>query len=178
MEFSLLKQIVPNRFYFPTGISTNPTHYPGFDCINPGIGNVAQPFSYFVPTFSNSNANVKTKIIPTEVAQNDATFEQDGKGNDEISKDVSSQESVSSQENNLEKESDSEKKILDELNAKKRKLLDSAIYESFVHPKKIKTETLQLNPPKIQKHNLQESTLNQTKKILSSKPIKHKFKFE
>ena len=34
-----------------------------------------------------------------------------------------------------------EEEILNELNQKKRKNLDPAIYKSFLHPKKIKTET-------------------------------------
>ena len=179
MEFSLLKQIVPNRFYFPSGISTHPTHYPGFDCINPGIGNVAQPYTFFVPTYFQSNTHTKIKNVPIEVQKSDDLIEQDGKGSEESTENSANHPNpVEEISKKIQETDNNDKNVLDELNQRKRKLLDAAIYESFVHPKKIKTETLQLHPPKIQKHNLQESTLNQTKKILSSKPIKHKFKFE
>ena len=81
MEFSLLKQIVPNRFYLPSSFSTHPSHQPGFDCINPGIGNVVQPFSFFVPTFFQSNPNLKSKRIPDE-APVTPHIELEGKGNE------------------------------------------------------------------------------------------------
>ena len=176
MEYSLLKQIVPNRFYLPSGIVTHPTHYPGFDCVNPGIANVAQPYSFFVPSFFQQNANLKIKQIPAEpvIEKN----ELEGKGNVETDESQSRPEEKSSEKIAVRVEN-----VLDELNEKKRKLLDSAIYESFTHPKKIKTESLSLISRKNQKVDaIKEAKLSsnslKTNKVLTSKQMKHKFKFE
>lgn len=176
MEYSLLKQIVPNRSYFPIGISTHPTHFPGFDCINPGIGNVASPFSYFVPTHFTTNPNLQVKNRDT---QNIETPEsQEGKGKELIAKESQVTENAETEVGNSASSSKDEEseKILNELNARKKKLLDSAIYESFLHPKRIKTEILHLK--NVQKaKELKVPKIKVTEKTPLSN-VKHKFKFE
>ena len=167
MEFSLLKQIVPNRFYLPSSFSTHPSHQPGFNYINPGIGNVVQPFSFFVPTFFQSNPNLKSKRIPDE-APVTPHIELEGKGN-EI------EETKPENVEKVDNESDADQNILDELNSKKRKLLDASIYESFTHPKKIKTESLILKSANSAKSS---QGVSSTKINKGPKEIKHKFKFE
>ena len=78
----------------------------------------------------------------------------------------------------MESEND-EEKILNELNAHKKRHLDSAIYESFLHPKKIKTETLVLNQKLAPKKEVaKKDTKSDSSKIISNEKIKHKFKFE
>ena len=174
MEYSLLKQIVPNRSYFPLGISTHPTHFPGFDCINPGIGNVASPFSYFVPSHFKTNPNLQIKQQPAQEVI--IPFEQEGKGPEP---DLT--ESDKSEE--IESTSEDSQKILNQLNARKKKLLDEAIYESFLHPKKIKTETLHLKAspqkPILTKANqVKDKPLPLKLPNTKSQNLKHKFKFE
>ena len=170
MEYSLLKQIVPNRSYFPLGIATHPTHYPGFDCINPGIGNVASPYSYFVPSHFITNPNLQVKQKP-QLEHELIDTEQAGKGT-ETSQNVET-------ESEIEGGAEDTEKILSELNAKQKKLLDKAIYESFLHPKRIKTETVQLKPS-VQKLKVNTKGQGNTEKISKSnvKEVKHKFKFE
>ena len=168
MEYSLLKQIVPNRFYYPSLSSAHPTHYPSFDCVNPGIGNVSSPFSYFVPSHFYSNPNVKQKAIPNNQS-NEAIIEQDGKG-DETN--IEALPSASDQDKKLDTE---EEEILNELNQKKRKNLDPAIYKSFLHPKKIKTETLKLEA--VGKKVRPTNTTEKLEKSVGKKVV-HKFKFE
>ena len=180
MEYSLLKQIVPNRFYLPAGFSTHPTHYPGFDCINPGFGNVAQPYSFFVPSFFQPNPYLKTKQIPTDPKKdNEEKIEFEGKGSE------NTQSDVVNNSKSLEK-TETEENVLDDLNSKKRKLLDTAIYESFTHPKKIKTESLLLTSQKNKKYDAIKDnkpsnvsqTSKQSKRQEQVKSVKHKFKFE
>ena len=181
MEFSLLKQIVPNRFYFPSGISTHPTHYPGFDCINPGIGNVAQPYTFFVPTYFQSNTHTKIKNVPIEVQKSDDLIEQDGKGSEESTENSANHPNpVEEISKKIQETDNNDKNVLDELNQRKRKLLDAAIYESFVHPRKIKTESLLLNKLNNPKVPTKETLVSAPKvnRTVPSKPIKHKFKFE
>ena len=69
---------------------------------------------------------------------------------------------------------ETDQNVINELNSKKRKLLDPTIYESFTHPKKIKTESLILSIPKTPKIN--KEVISTSKK--QSNALKHKFKFE
>ena len=178
MEYSLLKQIVPNRSYFPLGISTHPTHFPGFDCVNPGIGNVTSPYSYFVPSHFQANPNLHVKQQPKQLIE---PVEQEGKGSEspELSKNDKISEIPEIESDNGSEETE---KILNLLNARKKKLLDTAIYESFLHPKKIKTETLHLKASaqktKVSKVSKAEQEKNMKLNNSQASSLKHKFKFE
>lgn len=182
MEYSLLKQIVPNKAYFPIGATSHPSHFPGFDCVNPGIGNVASPFTYFVPSHSFSNPNIKVKKF---LREKDIVHEQEGRG-DDTTKDED-QEPLSTTSILPQSTDEETEEILNKLNARKKKLLDQAIYESFLHPKKIKTEVLKLthNNPKAKSKTKVEGVEHSKDKKISEihkehkeKLIKHKFKFE
>ena len=167
MEYNLLKQIVPNRSYLPYSFNFRQSSTPGFDCVIPGIGNVASPFTFFVPSYNPLHAHLKKKVT-VQVT----TVDQEGKGSDEReSEDSKLPEQAQQSESSLKKE------ILDELNKNKRKLLDEAIYESLVHPKKIKTETVLLRP----EQNLTRFT-KITKPVaqnhVKTNTMNHKFKFE
>lgn len=139
MEYSLLKLIVPNKSYYPISATAHASHFPSFDCVNPGIGNVASPYSYFVSSHFFSNPNLKTKFFSNDTKLDN---EQEGGGKDvQKDKELNPEASSSILQKNTEDETE---EILNELNAKKKKLLDQSIYESFLHPKKIKTEVLVL----------------------------------
>ena len=175
MEYSLLKQIVPNRFYYPINFSAHPTHYPSFDCINPGVGNISSPFTYFVPSHFFSNPNLKTKNVPIDLMKEESLLQQEGKG-DETK--VDSNLVVVPDSKKLDSSTE-EEEILNKLNENKRKNLDPAIYDSFLHPKKIKTETLKLQStaPKLKSLNTEKIEKGAAVNT-SNKKVMHKFKFE
>ena len=188
MDYMLLKQIVPNRFYLPPTFSAHPTNYPGFDCVNPGIGNIASPYSFFVASHFMSNPNLRKKLVPSQEHSVVDKSAQEGNGAQEENADVTinniNENKIANTIENKKKvggngNSDDDEKILNSLNEHKRKLLDASIYESFVHPKKIKTETLSLNLPKSSKIKVAPTKIQlKTSGSNELKTLKHKFKFE
>lgn len=92
------------------------TGFPSNDLVTPGFGQLVNHFSMYVPL--NASPSIHTVVKEKE------EILQEGRGADSAKND--------------------EKKILDELNSKKRKLLEDPIYESFIHPKVIKTESIRI----------------------------------
>jgi hypothetical protein len=149
MEYNLLKTIEPNL-----GLQMCPhknphlTPYPAIDYVNPGLGQVARLYSFYVPLFSNQS--------PFNIAKKD---------DNSLSQEGGSEEQTSN-------ESIEDTGSIDpiEFNERKRKLMGDAIQSSFMHPK-VLTDKIDLEPQsKVRKknHNI---------KTEKGQNVKHKFQF-
>ena len=137
MEYNLLKTIEPN-LRLQMNPSTHPrlSQFPAVDFVNPGLGQVARLYSFYVPMQSNYAPLTINK-------KEDNSVNQEGSGKNE-------------KEENEEVESEIETKDFDplEYNNRKRKLLGEGVQSSFMNPMAIKTGTLQLEPSnKMKKKN-------------------------
>ena len=157
MEYNLLKtiessiggQFVPNETY------PRLSAYPANDFVNPGLGQICRLHEFYVPLYAQPNLHAKQKKEPLENLE--------GSGNDE--KAVENVDQITTEDI-----SDQMKEDPIEFNLEKRKRLGSAIHDSFLHPKLIKTDLISLKKP------------NRGKKpketvITPKAPVKHKFKF-
>jgi hypothetical protein len=149
MEYNLLKTIEPNL-----GLQMCPmqnphlTPYPAIDYVNPGLGQAARLFSFYVPLHTNQSP------FAIEKKENNAVLQEGGSKDSEF--------------NETESNHDNDDPI--EFNNRKRKLMGDAIQSSFMHP--IVTDTIQLEPEsKVKKKNI--PTNSEAKK----RQIKHKFQF-
>jgi hypothetical protein len=173
MEYRLLKSIEPQGVLMPKEKLPRLTAYPANNCVNPGLGQIARLYSFYVPMYSNPSLHSISKS-EANVEPNVELFDQEGKG--ENSTDTSNNEQVESQINNANFRADSDLNPSD-FNERKRKMLGSAVQESFLHPKIIKTDKIVFSNQRI----VNKVNSNQTqvhKSVDTSKPIKHKFQFQ
>ena len=155
MEYNLLKTIEPNL-----GLQMCPTRnphltpYPAIDYVNPGLGQVARLYSFYVPLYSNQS--------PFNIAKkDDPAISQEGGSEEPISND--------SIDNSMSVDPI-------EYNDKKRKLMGDGIQSSFMHPK-VLTETIDLGPQsKVRKK--EHTTKMEKNKIGKGQNLKHKFQFD
>jgi hypothetical protein len=172
MEYRLLKTIESSQFsLLPKETLPRLSAYPANNCVNPGLGQIARLYSFYVPLYSNRSLHSISKNEPN-VEPNVEAIDQEGTGND---LDVGE---TKTEQLNKEEKSDENLDDIDlnpiEFNERKRKLLGPAVHESFIHPKLIKTNKIIF--PQTNKSNQK----NTTKEIPVSetKHVKHKFQFQ
>ena len=167
MEFNLQKTLNDNGDFD----SYNGDDYSVdiLDAVTPGIGQIVPDDTFIVPLYNNSDL---TTIMKTDNENSD----QIGGGSDEISpdsQDVSESlnkndekinENASTSKINVEFENDSNLE-------RKRKQMDPEIYQSFMHPKMFKTNTLTFDAT--EKKDLKK--VGEKKKLFGGKSTKHKF---
>ncbi len=172
MEYNLLKTIEPNLGLQMCPIR-NPhlTPYPAIDYVNPGLGNAARLYSFYVPLYTNQSPfNISKKEDNSISQERDLTAEA-------ISQEGGSMDAEQSTNDNnsfTEKMSDS---FVDpvEFNNRKRKIMGDAIQSSFMHPK-VLTGKLNFEPvSKVKKRDISVKVEN---KIGKGQSVKHKFKFD
>jgi len=166
MEYRLLKTIESSQpLLLPKETMPRLTPYPANNCVNPGLGQIARLYSFYVPLYSKSHLHEIHKNKPN-VEEAHLSLNQEGKGQEE-----KIQTALETPENSETKNEDDELNPI-EFNERKRKQLGSAIQESFLHPKVIKTDTILLQKPKKQTKSVSENQDNN-----KLKPLKHKFQF-
>ena len=155
MEFNLLKTIESNigTPFIPSQPLMSP--YPAFDHVNPGVGQINRLFSFYVPLYSNANLHSLKKKVDFPEGN-----KLEGFGNIEENKTDSNEEDQSNQDDPIQ------------FNELKRKQMGSAIQESFMHPKIIKTNTIHFEVPNKQKST---KTEKETKISKVKSDQKHKF---
>jgi hypothetical protein len=162
MEYNLLKTIEPNL-----GLrmcpSQNPrlTPYPAVDYVNPGLGQAARIFSFYVPLHTNQS-----------------TYTIEKKEDEALSQEGGSQESTSKDSNSTSFDDAMHDNNIDpiEFNSRKRKLMGDGIQSSFMHPK-IVTGTIELEPQsKVKKKNITVKP-EEKNKTGKGQTVKHKFQF-
>jgi hypothetical protein len=161
MEYNLLKTIEPNL-----GLQMCPTRnphltpYPAVDYVNPGLGQAARLFSFYVPLYNN--------LSPFNIVkeQNNSSVEQEGGSKDQSA----DNEPVSfGSDRNIDPI---------EFNDRKRKLMGDGIQSSFMHPK-IVTDTINLEPQSKVKRKTETVSLKSEKmKTGKGQNVKHKFQFD
>jgi hypothetical protein len=168
MEYKLLKTIqsAQGGLLVPKETMPRLTAYPANNCVNPGLGQIARLYSFYVPLYSRSNLHTISKIEPNV----DALL-QEGKGDESEQKIAESVNDVlDTDDNNLNPI---------EYNDRKRKLMGDAVQESFLHPKLIKTDKIVFSKAKPQsKTQPVKSSIFLNTNQLPPKQIKHKFQFE
>jgi hypothetical protein len=169
MEYKLLKTIETNQMnLIPKQPLPRLTPYPSDNCVNPGLGQIARLYSFYVPLYSRSNLHTIKKHEPNVEAVN-----QEGKGN-ETDEDLKNENPTFSQ-NESDLQNDNNLTPLD-YNERKRKLMDLGVHESFLHPKLIKTDKIVFSKSHV-KTDSKELNKN-TEKKPNVKYLKHKFQFE
>jgi len=144
MEFRLLKQLDPT---FTSNVLEGPlSSSPAVDFINPGLGNIVRPFGLYVPLYLYNQSHKKVK------GKSEQIIEQEGAGKVPIASDI--------KEKPAEKSEDS---VTSELNNKKKQLLDEAIYQSFLHPRVIKTDTIILKRNKLESEESKSGAVTNAK---------------
>jgi hypothetical protein len=158
MEYNLLKTIEPNLGLMMSN-ETLPrlTAYPATDYVNPGLGQITRLFSFYVPLYTQRDLHL------TQKKSGDVSAEMlEGKGEETSDNKDNSQET----EKNTEDSDD----FIEQFNDLKRKKMDPGVFDSFHHPKKIKTDSITFAS------NSKTKTINhQSPK--STKNVKHKFQF-
>jgi hypothetical protein len=131
MEFNLQKTIEPNLPQYLSLSQTYPhlSSLPGHTVVVPGVGNIISNPTFFVPLRQAVNQHLIKKSL-------DFSDNQEGLGTE--SNDNLKEEQVDTQIPNNDK---------NELNDRKRKLMDPAIFEAFNHPT-FKSKTVILNQTK------------------------------
>ncbi len=173
MEYRLLKSIEPSQgTLIPKEKLPRLTAYPANNCVNPGLGQIARLYSFYVPLYSNPNLHSISKHEADVEPMNIEPLNQEGKGEDS---------SLDIETNAPQLQNDNEAKDESYLNPinfneRKRKLMGSAVHESFLHPKIIKTDKIVFSKQK-SVNNLTSGTKSD-KSVVSLKPIKHKFQFQ
>ena len=163
MEYNLLKTIessfranfVPNEQY------PRLSPFPATDYVNPGVGQICRLHSFYVPLYTRQNLHEKQKKNAIENLEGSGEDHEEQKQNEAISEEL--------------KDNEHDLKDPIEFNLEKRKRLGSAIQESFLHPKLIKTDKIIFKKPAVKKELNSEQTVK--KPVLSEKSLKHKFKF-
>lgn len=164
MEYNLLKQIEPNiGFLFPSQTHPQLTPYPALDYVNPGLGQVIRIHNFMVPLHTQDSLHLIQK--ENDLEDNLKLNELQQQLNDQVG-------------SGLEDFNDKKEKLLiqsqihqspTELNLKKRKLLGEPIFESFLHPKKVKIGEMNLSSNESKK-----TTIGKGAKTSS---VKHNFSF-
>ncbi len=166
MEFRLLKTIeATQRTLLPKETLPRLTAYPANNCVNPGLGQIARLYSFYVPLYSNRNLHSISKNAPDVDA-----VDQEGSGIDPQEEQKNDDQFSTDNDIHLNPVA---------FNEKKRKLLGSAVQESFLHPKVIKTNKIIFSKDKNEKV-ADDSKTKQSKTMQSKNPpklIKHKFQF-
>jgi hypothetical protein len=162
MEYNLLKTIETNYGY--TGEDDIiMTPFPSEMSIIPGIGQVINNLSIIVPLYNTHELTNVTKKCEFESEKN-----QLGLGNETEILDKANDHVVSDSDNKP-----SETSI--PFNDNKKRLLDESVYESFMHPKMFKTNSIILDNSKVKKAKTETSTKEKLEKTPSDLKIKHKF---
>ena len=133
-----------------------------FDSVTPGIGQIVPDDDFIVPLYNNSDF---TTIMKED---NLDTLEQIGGGQDE---------DLEQQENDQSSEAITQTNLTDSSELeRKRKQMDPEIYESFMHPKLFKTNTLSFDSHKKEKKkDLKTEKEKEKIKQIGGKASKHKF---
>jgi hypothetical protein len=155
MDYSLLKEIEPNLGPSPD-FGFRLTSTPSRDYVNPGVGQIAQLYSLFVPVHPNNAPHLIEKV-------NDV-LTQEGEGEE--------QNDVESTSGTFEPSQDSDMAAPEDSNfsERKRKNMAEGVNESFLHPKKIKIGEILL--PKKEPKKLLKKEINGKKES----KITHKFR--
>ena len=133
MEYNLLKTIETNYGYMgEEEIVITP--YPSDTQIIPGIGQIVNNFSIVTRLHNNSEITVSTKKKDFDPIENVQT----GSGNTE-------HEIENNEVDNKDNPTNSSQIEFNEL---KRKSMDDAVYQSFLHPKMFKTNSTTLHNKK------------------------------
>jgi hypothetical protein len=166
MEYQLLKTIEHSQsVIIPKETLPRLTPFPANNCINPGLGQIARLYSFYVPMYSRPNLHSVSKNIP-----NVEPIEQEGKGETETDIEPSSENDTVTESINSDNEGDLNPI---EYNERKRKLMGSAVQDTFLHPKMIKTNTIVLS-----KTTVKNEKKTKLLKDASEKHVpKHKFQF-
>jgi len=173
MEYRLLKSIEPSQgILIPKETLPRLTPYPANNCVNPGLGLIARLYSFYVPLYSNPNLHSISKHEADVEPMNTEPLNQEGKGED-LALDIKT--NAPQLQNDNEAKDEGYLNPID-FNEKKRKLMGSAIHESFLHPKIIKTDKIVFSKQKPVNNPTLETKSD--KSALSFKPIKHKFQFQ
>ncbi len=130
------------------------TSTPSRDYINPGVGQIAQIYSLFVPVHSNNAPHLIEKV-------NDVLM-QEGEGEEQ-------NDDIKSTSGTFETSQDTDMAIPED-SERKRKNMDDGVNDSFLHPKKIKIGEILL--PKKEPQKLLKKEMNSKKES----KITHKFK--
>ena len=72
MEYNLLKTIEPNfmaSMMMPNSSYPNLTNFPAIDFVNPGVGQITQMYSFYVPLFNDANIHKIQKQDENELEQ-------------------------------------------------------------------------------------------------------------
>jgi hypothetical protein len=172
MEYRLLKSIEPTQgILLPKETLPRLTAYPANNCVNPGLGQIARLYSFYVPLHSNPNLHSISKNEADVEPLNVEPLNQEGKGEDSVS-DIKT--NIPELQKDNEANDESYLNPID-FNERKRKLLGSAVHESFLHPKIIKTDKIVFSKQK--PVNKTTSATKSDKSVPPLKPIKHKFQF-
>ena len=141
-----------------------------FDSVTPGIGQIVPDDNFIVPLYNNSDLTTIMKI-------DNENSDQIGGGSEEISPD--SEDVIES--NNGDDEKVNENASTSKTNnmfenghnvERKRKQMDPEIYQSFMHPKMFKTNTL-IFDDETKTKDLKK--VPEKQKLLGGKSTKHKF---
>lgn len=170
MEYSLLKQVEPNiGFFFPSDTHPILSPYPALDYVNPGLAQVVRIHNFMVPLHTQDTLHMIQKEIELQnsIKMNeeiDQLNTQVGSGDTEDEKTLIASQIAQDPVT---------------LNEKKRKIMGEPIFESFVHPKKLKIGELVLstkktiNTPK----NIETKDSDKSGGSNSKMKIKHNFSF-
>jgi hypothetical protein len=169
MEYRLLKTIEPNLgINVPNEMMPRLTPYPATDFVNPGLGQIARLFSFYVPLHVKS-LHSQNKNEPNVEAQL-----QEGSGNIDHEDANKSENEIDSGSENLSEQNIDADPI--EYNEMKRKKMGFAVHDSFLHPKFIKTDKILLASPTSSKTPVKKMKTTKTESN-ATKTIKHKFQF-
>jgi hypothetical protein len=162
MEYNLLKTIEPNQnVLVPKETMPRLTPYPANNCVNPGLGQIARVYSFYVPLYTRPSIHSISKNEPNV----EAMF-QEGKGEESQSDEEIPTTSALSQND------DKDINPID-FNERKRKLMGIGVHESFLHPKFIKTDKIVFS-----KELRKTESKPKVTQVTKPKEIKHKFQFE
>ena len=160
MEYNLQKTLSNEsdyEFHYPIDFNTE-----SFEDLAPGIGQIVPYDNFIVPLHNNSDLTTIFK---------EPTIEQLG-GGQEIDKNDETYENTNEvQEETNEKSNENIKNF----EPTKRKNMDSAIFESFMHPKMFKTKLVSLEKNVTTKNTVKKPS-EETKPPEKTKSQKHKFK--
>jgi hypothetical protein len=161
MEYNLLKTIEPNfmaSMMMPNSSYPNLTNFPAIDFVNPGVGQITQMYSFYVPLFNDANIHKIQK-------QDENELEQIGLG-----KDITEPQNNETSDD-IQIDNDDPLKF----NERKRKLLGEGVFDSFMHPK-FKTKTISLEKKSSRKEEKPKDKI-QTKAEKRKKNVSHHFEF-
>jgi hypothetical protein len=166
MEYNLLKTIETN-YGFISEEEIIMTPYPSDIQIIPGIGQIINNLSIVTTLHHNVDATISTKKSVFDSSENN----QLGAGN--------SEQEIEDNENDTKDNTVSENSTQIAFNEQKRKAMGDEVYESFMHPKMFKTNSVTLNNQKEKVNTptkLAKTVVQKSKELSNSKTkLKHKF---